>query len=696
MDKLAKQALRQNSRFRGQDSGLPDFQQGLALHMQGDLGGASKIYGAIIESDPENFDALHLLGVAAHQSGHSADAVQLINRALEIQPSSSDAYSNKSAALMDLGLFEEALTSCQAAIQLNSESPEAWYNAGNACSKLGRHHEAISNFIQAIQLKPDYIVAITNLGGELIDVGENAQAIEMLGHALELDPSCARAWLNLGAAWQESGDISKAESCFSNAVELMPNYGKGWINLSNIAYSKGNLMDSANLVNEALNFVPEQDAAIALGNCYRALGQPERACEALRQANFECEAGSVAQSNYLLTRLSCPNVTRSDCYEDATHWAALHAPWKPQPPARPHELKRIGFISPDLRIHPVGFFLESLLTQIQGVEVFLYANQTEFDAQSERLQSLATQWRQTKTLQTEQFCELIQSDEIDVLIDLAGHTANGRLDVFAKWAAPVQLTWLGYSGTTGMSQFDAIIGDSTVTPWGHEAEFSEPIERLPDSFVCHFLSEDLPDVPERNAKSPVTFGSFNATSKFNDEVIMAWAQILHSVPQSQLVIKNLYCADPLLQDRVLQTFAGQGIEEHRIEFIGSLSREDHFEAFSRIDIALDTFPYSGATTTVENLWMGVPVVTLAGDRYAARMSASILKCIGHPEWVAEDLESYVQIATQLASDVESLANIRMSLRTEMQASPLTNSQKFCEDFLALIVKIWKQRQKQAA
>ena len=674
------------------------FSQGLNLHQQGRLGEAATIYGQVIEKDPDHFDAIHLLGVAAFQTGNPVGALGLIDRAIALRPEISDAHSNKSTVLMELGRCNDALEACQEAIKLKPESADAWFNAGNALVKLGRTQEAVSHLRKAVEIRPDYVAALTNLGCELLNLNEIEEAIQCLTRAIALDYGHAKAHLNLGAAWLESGDRSKAQSSFEKALEVDPNYAKPWVNISNIAFSEGRLTDAANAAKRAQEFGTPGEAGNALGNCLRALGYPTEACKSFRDAVAADPASPATHSNLLLAMLSDITASNQEILEEANRWGAAHAPWCPPKPRPRRELRRIGFVSGDLRIHPVGFFLEPLLRSLNGLEVYLYANQLEHDRQSSQLANLARAWRNIKHVSTDDAIAMIEQDEIDILIDLSGHTAEGRLDVFSKRAAPMQATWLGYSGSTGMSQFDAIIADATVIPWSDEEFYAEPVVRLPDSFATLFSqsarSNPMPAPALQNGF--VTFGCFNSTTKLNDGLLETWAMILKSVPGSRLVLKNLYLSDTMVQGRIWQSFADFGVPEERVVLVGQTSREEHLAWFSKIDIALDTFPYSGATTTLDNLVAGVPVVTWAGDRYAGRMSASFLKSAGLPELVTGTREDYVELAIELATRTEDLQQLRMQLPERLNASQLADSQKFATDFLTALQAVWDDHKSNAA
>ncbi len=698
---MLKQAYGNAARFSNGPG--PDLtallNQGLELHRRGQLGEAATVYGKVLEQDPDHFDALHLLGVAAHQSGNHIEALQLLDRALQIRSDLPEIYSNRSSALMSLGRFDEAYDSCQKAIEVDPSYGDGWFNAGNALSKLGRRAEAIRHFQRAVQTRPNLVAAWSNLAGELLDDGRYQEAKTALKHALKLDPNHVRAHLNMGVVHMETGNTAEAEREFAKSIELEPQYTRARLNMANLAFQAGRVTECLQQLSAVLEVEPcSAEVANALANCHKVMGQPVDACEMYRQATQADRSSWGYHSNLLLAMLGEPRTTAQDSLNEALRYAARHAPPCHGPKKRTGPLKRIGFVSPDFRIHPVGFFLEPLLRNLSGVEVVLYANQNQHDRQTAVLASLASGMRTVKALSTDQVCEAVREDEIDVLVDLAGHTADSRLDVFAKRAAAVQVTWLGYSSTTGLSQFDALIGDPIVTPPTDDPFYSEPVFRLPHSFVPMFTVADAPDTsPPPSAQSGyTTFGSFNATSKIHDGVIEVWSRILHEVPGSRLVIKNLAMVDPMVRERFAQAFLARGIESSRLTFSSQTSRDQHFADFSSIDVALDTFPYSGATTTLDNLWMGVPVVTLRGDHYAGRMSASLVTNAGFGDLVAETPDLYVQNAVSLANDGARLEAIRRSLRNDIALSPLGLTSDFANAFLSILSRIWEESESSAA
>ncbi|MBS1723683.1 MAG: tetratricopeptide repeat protein [Armatimonadetes bacterium] len=695
MSKLLKQAMGNAAALRP-GGAAPDLsaliERALDEHQKGNLGAAAMLYGQILDRDPDNFDAQHLLGVAAYQSGNHSEALDLLTKAIKVHPGAADAYSNRSAVFMALGRFEEALTDCLMALQIAPGSPDVEFNAGNALAMLGRREEAVEHYRRALATRPFFVACLTNLGSELLDLDQLEEARELLEKAIEQDAHHTKALLNLGVYYQQIGRPDMAKRYMEEAVKVEPRYSRAHANLSNLALSHG---DVTSALRSGLSAVAHgantTEGHNCLGNVYRAMGMPREACVEFEAAIGADPSATACHSNLVLSMLADPTRTREQIGREAVRYGTLHAPWRPAPPRPSGSPERIGFVSPDFRTHPVGFFLEPLLANWKGPDVVLYSNSRQEDGQTRKLRSLTSEWRDIRHLDSAQASELVRQDGIDILIDLAGHTADGRLDVFAQRPAPVQLSWLGYSGTTGLSQFDALIADPTVIPVAHEDDYSEPIYRLPHSFACLYdLGAPDLDRPKQSA-GPVTFGSFNATSKVNSVVVEAWSRILAEVEGSRLLLKNIYFGDETVRQHYARAFESNGLDADRLTFVGQTSREAHWEDIVRADIALDSFPYTGATTALDCLWMGVPMVTLLGEHYAARMAASFIRTAGHPELVTNSVEDYVATAVALARDPVGLGAVRSSLRSKIMDSPLGDAEGFSRDFIGLLLEIWGNR-----
>jgi predicted O-linked N-acetylglucosamine transferase (SPINDLY family) len=358
---------------------------------------------------------------------------------------------------------------------------------------------------------------------------------------------------------------------------------------------------------------------------------------------------------------------------------------------------RVGLVSGDLRNHPVGYFLESMLAQIDSsrIELIAYATDYKVDELTARIKPYFSSWKSLVGLSDEAAARLIHADGVHLLLDLSGHTAKNRLPVFAWKPAPVQASWLGYSGTTGMSQIDYIIGDPFVAPKKEEGHFTEKIWRLPESYLCF----TPPAVPVEIGPLPIlttghiTFGCFNNLAKMGDDVLALWSRMLHAISGSKLFLRNRHLSDSAVLENTVKRFATHGIASNRLILEGTYStRTELFEAYNLVDIALDPFPYAGTTTSVEGLWMGVPVITKRGDRFLSHVGESIVSNAGLVDWIAEDDDDYVAKAIMHTTDLKRLSTLRATLRQRVLASPLFDAPRFARHFETALWGMWERWQ----
>jgi predicted O-linked N-acetylglucosamine transferase (SPINDLY family) len=360
-------------------------------------------------------------------------------------------------------------------------------------------------------------------------------------------------------------------------------------------------------------------------------------------------------------------------------------------PPVPDRRLRIGYVSGDLRRHPVGYFLQSILRNhaSDAVEVFCYSNNLKDDDLTASFQSDADHWRRLRGLTDEAAATLIRADAIDILVDMSGHTALNRLPLFARRPAPVQVSWLGYFGTTGLTAMDYVLADRFVVPPGEDDAFTEQVWRMPGSYLC-FMPPDM-DVPvrSRDVQGPITFGSFNNLAKLSSHTAALWARVVQSVPQSRLLLKTSQLADAAVCQAVRERFAGHGIEADRLVLEGPSPRADLLASYNRVDIALDPYPYGGGTTTAEALWMGAPVVTLRGGTWTGRVSESILSSVGLSDLVAGSQEAYVDLAATLAANQDRRTALHATLRSRLEASPFCDGEGFTRQLEDAWRAMWK-------
>ncbi|MBX6321423.1 MAG: hypothetical protein IRY94_06330, partial [Rhodospirillaceae bacterium] len=454
----------------------------------------------------------------------------------------------------------------------------------------------------------------------------------------------------------------------SRAIEIDPDHADAALRLGSVLLTAGRIPEA----------LAQLEAAAA--------GKAGRAASSLRLFAFNCSDRAAAGEIWQAHR----------AFGQSLEESVVPLP----PPERdrdPDRLLRVGYVSGDFRQHACAFFIEPLLAAHDpaAVEVFCYATVKEADAVTDRLRGHARGWREVAGLTDAELAALIRTDAIDVLVDLSGHTAGNRLGVFALRPAPVQATWLGYPNTTGLVRIDYRLTDGQTDPPGAaDALHSERLERLERIFLCYRPPAWVPEVSPLPAGDTgvVTFGSFNAARKLSAAALAAWAEILRALPESRLLMKNKALADELVRVRIRTLFARHGIAPERVGLYPfAQDPADAITAYGAVDVALDPFPYAGTTTTCESLWMGVPVVTLEGDRHAARVGGSILRCLGlEAECVAATPEEYVAKAVALARDRARLAALRRELRSRMAASPLRDEAGFARAVEAAYRAMWRR------
>ena len=595
-------------------------------------------------------------------AGDLPSALASLNRALALKPGMADAELNLGHVLMKLGRQEEAAARYQTAAGLDAGNPHAHACLGAALHQLGRFEEATSSYSRAVTLRPDLAAIHFSLGSVLIELGRHDEAELSLRRALELQPDHAAAHGNLGNALKNQGRLDEAVSAYERALELEPAVPLNHANLGAALRDAGHMREALSCFRGVLGLNGEHFAA--LSDCLFIQAYLGDDAAPTRKADAERFGALAAAKARPFTR-----------WKSRSEGARL----------------RVGFVSADLREHPVGYFFEAAVAALSrhhrdDIELFVYANSDTQDVLTQRLQAHCSAWCSIARLDDEAAARRIHADGLDLLVDLSGHTAGNRLPLFAWKPAPTQASWLGCCATTGLAAMDGYIADPWIAPPGAEAEFTERLWRLPETFLC-FTPPKLELAPAplpALASGHITFACFNKLNKLNDPVLAVWSRVLHAVPRSRLFLKNGPLGAASQRQRMTECFAAYGIPADRLILEGASPREDYLRAYGRVDIALDPFPYPGGTTSIEGLWMGVPVLTLAGSCALARQGESILHNLGLAGWIAADADAYVSLAAGHAADVAGLAALRQQLRPALLASPLCDAPRFARNLMDLL------------
>jgi predicted O-linked N-acetylglucosamine transferase (SPINDLY family) len=568
---------------------------------------------------------------------------------------------------IEAGLVKEAEAALEKMLSEQPDHPDALHLSGLVAVRLGNSARAVERIGRAIARSPDNAVYYNSLGilqGQRMRVGD---ALAAFRKALALRPQYPQALHNLALQLYGAGELDEAEGYYRQLLDLSPDFVTGQVNLASLLQAQGRLDEAARLYERALTFEPTSFNAHS-GRLFNILYQPTA-----------LPGDLLAAARLLSEQLERPLATDKRAHSNT-----------PDPERR----LKVGYVSPDFRRHSIAHFIEPVLARHDhvGFEIFCYWTGAEADAVTERLMGMADHWVVARGLNEVVLAERIRADGIDILVDLSGHSAGNRLLAFGRKPSPVQITWMGFLGTTGFASMDYLLTDVVADPPGSGDEmYSEQLIRLRRTCMCYRPPSEAPRVAKLPAlaKGFITFGSFNTPAKHNLSVLELWADILRALPSSQLLLKGRGLDTGQLRCRTLSVFANAGISAERIvlqpyeaDSIAHLSRYDE------VDIGLDPFPHNGVTTTCGALWMGVPVVALRGDRHSARMCASVLSSAGLPECVADTAGDYIQIAQALVSDLPRLAAMRDGLRDRLRASALMDEIGMTREVEAAFREAW--------
>lgn len=672
----------------------------VACRQAGQLAEAASLFEQAATRDPANASLQLFRAETLYRLGRLFSAHDAIAAALAKLPANFEAEFLAGRILTGLGRPDDAAAAFERALRLRPDTPMALRFLAPVLYTLGRHAEAESAFARADTLQPEAAEFYNQLGIDLLGQRRAAEAEAAFQHAVKLAPRLAPAHQNLGAALAAQEKLEEAIAAEKRAIKLAPESAAAWNNRAVFEGSGGDFGSARRAALRALQLeadhpdalntlaqirLEEGDAAMAVGLVRRVLaGQPQH-----RAAG----GALLMDQNYL------PAAADRTEIADAKRIAAHLRPDGPAFSFEHHDRDparrlRIGYVSADFRQHSCAAFIKPLFASHDPAEVdiFAYSENPRDDEVTTAIRSHVREWRPIVGLGDPAVAELIHRDAIDILVDLSGHTAGNRLPVFALKPAPVQVTWLGYPNTTGLTAIDYRITDAYADPpdSGVDGAYSERLWRLPECFLTYRPDPAAPPVGDSRAGSSVTFGSFNHVPKVTPEVVALWSKILAAVPDSRLVMKAKRLGDADVRRRYAALFAAHGIANDRLEFVAwQRAPSDHLGLYRDIDIALDPFPYNGTTTTCEALWMGVPVITLSGNCHAGRVGTSLLHAAGLPTLITHSTAEYVERAIWLARASDERSALRSGLRQKLVASSLCDAPAFARRLETAFREMWR-------
>ncbi len=677
------------------------FPQAIQYHRTGRLQEAKALYEQLLQTKPDHSDVLHLLGVVEAQLKNIPKAIELITKAIQINPKQAAYHSNLANIYKEQQQFEKAIVCYQQAVLLAPNHIDAYNQMGIVFSTIGKLPEAVSCFRQTMAIDPNNAEGYSNLGIVLRRQGKFKEAIEYYQKALALRPTYAEAHINFGIALEYQGHLIEAAQCYSKAIHCNPNLSEAHNNLGNVLRLQGKLTEAAQCYEQALKLTPNYlDAAGNLGGILKDKGLIDQAIQYYRQVLINYPQVTSMHSNLVFTLNYSATESRSSILAEhdnfyqqqaanLTKQVQLH-----QNLREPNKKLKIGYVSGDFRSHSAAYFILPIFEQHdhEQYEVYCYYTETRYDQITEAIKQQADYWLDCAHLNDEALAQQIREDEIDILVDLSGHTAGNRLLVFARKPAPVQVTYMGYPSTTGIKTIDYRITDYYLDPEDKIYGPEIPL-RMPADLICYAPPQNTPPVNELPAKDKgyITFSCFNHYYKLNQPLIETWAKILQRVPNSKLLLKSRVLSN---DSDTRQNFETQllllGIATDRLIIEDADPVPQHLNAYHQVDIALDSHPYNGGTTTCEALWMGIPVVTWVGDIPPARVGLAHLSTLGLHALIAKSSEEYVDICVNLANDLERLSQLRQTLRETMQASPLMDAPTFVKHLEIHYRQIWQK------
>ena len=637
------------------------FELAIQNHKENNFEIAEKLYKEILNIDPDHFKSIHLLGTLSAQIKNFDQAKKFLEKAIEIKNDYSETHYNLGNVLIELGEIQKAINCFKKVIKITPDNADAHNNLGNLLKELGKIHDAERCYKKAIQINPNYTNAYNNLGTIFQKYKDFQEAIRLYEKTIQLNPNFASPHNNLGLIFLELEEYQKAINSYEKAMQIDPKYVDAYYNL-------GRLFEELKEFEKAIRYY-QKAIEIQPNHSYANSNLLFHICWSNNNKEYLIIAKKYYEAIQKYDEKGLTNIKTSN-----------------------EKILKVGFVSADFKEHSVVFFLLDTFKYLRKkkIKLFAYSNNSHEDDFTKLIKQYVDNWVSIVNKTDKDLINLIRKDNLDILFDLSGHTANNRLAVFKNRCAPVQAAWCGWLASTGVKEIDYIIGDKYATPLSDQSRFTEKIYQLKKIWQCSSISNlDLKlQIIKKNNEKYVTFGSFVNIIKVNETVINIWSKILNQISNAKLFLKSGAFDIPEVRKKFIKKFDNNKVNKNQLIIEGKSSRTKYLDCYNKVDIVLDAFPVSGATTSFDASLMGVPILTKINENsFWFRTGESINQNLNMSDWIAKDENDYVQKAVKFSENKNHLNNLKTELRNSALKSSLYDSKNYCNDFYEMLLNI---------